>query len=161
MAAALEQRGLETYLPLTPRVSQWHDRKKTVHWPLFPGYVFVRFEPEEASAVLSVPGSVQVIGVGGRPASISDADIENVKRFAACLAETGSVPKPVPLIEEGQKVIVRSGPFSGVRGQVLERRAADRVLIQVGLTTIGQALKIEVGAGDVEPAAAGMRGRAS
>jgi transcription antitermination factor NusG len=150
VADALEQRGFDAYLPLVPRVSQWHDRKKTVSWPLFPGYVFVRFSTDETTSILSIPGSVQVIGVAGKPAPIADEDIENVRRFAACLAETGVIPRPIPLIERGQRVVVRSGPFSGVRGLVLETRATDRVLIQIGLSAIGQALKIELDADSVE-----------
>lgn len=146
VAEGLSERGFETYLPLVPRVSQWHDRKKTVLWPLFPGYVFVRFPPEEVSRVLAVPGSVQVIRAAGRPAPIPDDDIDNVRLFAACLVETGIVPAPVPQVERGQGVVVRSGPFSGVRGLVLEHRGADRVLIQIGLSAIGQALKIELDA---------------
>ena len=149
VAEGLSERGFETYLPLVPRVSQWHDRKKTVHWPLFPGYVFVRFPPEDASRVLAVPGSVQVIRTAGRPAPIPDEEIDNVRLFAACLLETGVVPAPAPQVERGQSVVVQSGPFSGVRGLVLEQRGPDRVLIQIGLSAIGQALKIELHAEDL------------
>jgi transcription antitermination factor NusG len=67
-----------------------------------------------------------------------------VRLFAACVADTGVVPKPVPIIGRGDTVTVRSGPFSGVRGIVLERRGSDRVLIQVGLSVIGQAMKVEL-----------------
>jgi transcription antitermination factor NusG len=144
VAEALGRRGFDVYLPLVPRESQWHDRKKTVHWPLFPGYVFVRFEPGQATTALSVPGAVRVIGVRGEPAPIRDSEIENVRRFASCLAETGVVPTPEPLVDVGQEVVVQSGPFGGVRGRVLERRAAGRVLIQIGVRAIGQALKVEL-----------------
>ena len=161
VAETLGQRGFDTYLPLVPRVSEWHDRKKTVYWPLFPGYVFVRFRPGEAARVLAVPGSVQVVGVAGRPAPISDEEIDNVRLFAACLAETGVVPRPAPPTERGQRVVVQSGPFSGVHGVVLEHRGADRVLIQIGLTAIGQALKIELDPKDLEAPRAGDRERAS
>ena len=161
VAEALEQRDFDTYLPLVPRVSEWHDRKKIVHWPLFPGYVFVRFQPEESSRVLSVPGSVQVIGVSGRPAPIPEEEIDNVKLFAAGLAETGTVPRPVPSIERGEGVVVQEGPFTGVRGVVLEHRGADRVLIQIGLTAIGQSLKIELDADTLEAATIEEREQAS
>ena len=151
VAEALEQRGFDVYLPLMSRVSDWHDRQKTVLWPLFPGYVFVRFRPEDASKVLSVPGSVQVIGVAGKPAPITDDEIENVRLFASCLAETGGeVPKSTPSIELGERTLVQSGPFAGIRGVVLEHRGVDRVLIQIGLTAIGQALKIELDAESLE-----------
>ncbi len=161
VAETLEQRGFDTYLPLVPRVSEWHDRKKTVHWPLFPGYVFVRFRLADASRVLAVPGSVQVIGVAGRPAPIPDEEIDNVRLFAACLTETGIVPRPAPPVERGQRVVVQSGPFSGVRGVVLEHRGTGRVLIQIGLAAIGQALKIELDPKDLEASAVNERERAS
>jgi transcription antitermination factor NusG len=161
VAEVLGQRGFDTYLPLVPKVSQWHDRKKVVHWPLFPGYVFVRFRSGNASRVLAVPGSVQIIGVAGQPAPIPDEEIDNVRRFAACLAETGIVPRAAPQVKRGQPVSVESGPFAGVRGVVLEHRAAGRVLIQVGLDAIGQALKIELDPRDLEPVPTSERGRAS
>jgi transcription antitermination factor NusG len=150
VAETLEQRGFESYLPLMARVSEWHDRKKTVYWPLFPGYVFVRFKPEDASTVLSIPGSVQLIGVAGRPAPIPDDEIDNVRLFAACLEETGVVPVSSPSVELGERVVVRGGPFAGVRGVVLEYRGVERVLIQIGLSSIGQSLKIELDTESIE-----------
>ena len=100
--------------------------------------------------MLAVPGSVQVIGVAGRPAPIPDEEIDNVRLFVECLAQTGVVPKQSPRIERGQEVVIESGPFAGVRGVVLERRGADRVLIHVGIEAIGQALKVEVAADRIE-----------
>ena len=145
VAEALEQRGFDVYLPVVPRTSDWHDRKKTVLWPLFPGYVFVRFRPTDATKVLAIPGSVHVIGVAGKPAPIPDDEIENVKLFASCLAETGGeVPMSTPSIELGERVLVQSGPFAGISGVVLEHRGVERVLIQIGLSVIGQSLKIEL-----------------
>ena len=46
--------GLEVYVPVVPRVRQWHDRKRIVQFPLFPGYVFVRTSPATAPAVAAV-----------------------------------------------------------------------------------------------------------
>jgi len=107
--------------------------------------IVLRFEPMDASKVLAIPGSVQVIGVAGRPAAIPDEEIENVRLFASRLAETGGeVPSPTPAVELGERVLVHAGPFAGVRGVVLEHRGVERVLIQISLSVIGQALKIEL-----------------
>jgi transcription antitermination factor NusG len=161
VAEALEQRGFDVYLPVVPRVSDWHDRKKTLLWPLFPGYVFVRFRPADVTRVLAIPGSVQVIGVAGRPAAIPDEEIENVRLFASRLEETGGeVPSPTPAVELGERVLVHAGPFAGVRGVVLEHRGVERVLIQIGLSVIGQALRIELDTESLEASPVGDRERA-
>ena len=60
--AQLAHRGIEPFLPLIRRQSQWKDRKKSVDWPLFPGYCFAKFAPEQQRAVLQAPGVIQVIG---------------------------------------------------------------------------------------------------
>ena len=144
VAALLERRGYEAYLPLVPRESQWHDRKKVVEWPLFPGYVFARFRSSEAGAVLGTPGVASLVGIDGTPAEIPAEEIENVRALAAAVARTGSVPRPEPLMERGQTVRVLEGPFRGVRGILIEQRG-DRITLQVGLTAIRQAIRLEVG----------------
>lgn len=142
--ARLRERGFEVFLALVPQERQWHDRKKVVYWPLFPGYVFARATPADLWRALDTPGVANVIRFNGQPAPIPDEEIDNVGRFAAAIAAVGEVPEPEPLIEEGQRVRVVSGPFDGVEGVVVERRGRGRALVQVGLEAIGQGLKVEV-----------------
>ena len=144
--ARLRERGFEVYLPLMPSVRQWHDRKKVVQWPLFPGYVFARFAANKAARVLGTPGVATVVRSNGHPAAISDEEIDNVRRFAAAVAETGCIPEPAPYIEQGQQVRIVRGPFAGVEGLVLEYRGGERAIVQMGLRAIGQGLKVEVDA---------------
>jgi len=140
----LQDRGFEVFLPLVPRERQWHDRKKIVEWPLFPSYVFARAAYESLFRALDTPGVAGVVRVAGRPVPVPDEDIENVRLFTAAIVETGQVPEPEPLVEEGQHVRVISGPLDGVEGLVVERRGRGRALVQVGLKAIGQGLKVEV-----------------
>ena len=39
----LSAKGIENYCPTLEELHQWADRKKAVHRPVFPGYVFARF----------------------------------------------------------------------------------------------------------------------
>lgn len=146
VAALLEERGFEVFLPLVPRERQWHDRTKVVEFPLFPSYVFGRFSLDALAEVLRVPGATTIVRFNGEPAAIPDEEIANVRRFATALAETGVVPEPAPMVEleAGEAVRVVSGPFRNVEGVVLERRSGGRALIQVGLRVIRQGLKVEV-----------------
>jgi transcriptional antiterminator NusG len=138
----LRQRGLESYLPLIQQIRQWSDRKKVVQFPLFPSYVFGRFTLREVHAVLTTPGVSTIVRANGYPTPIPDADLNNVKRFADALAESGIEPETRPFLTEGQWIRVLEGPFEGVEGVVVERRGRKRVL--VGLAAIGQGLEIDI-----------------
>ena len=149
--ASLRDRGFEAYLPLVPRLRQWHDRKKLVEFPMFPSYVFARASLEELRTALSIPGVSTVLRFNGRPVAVPSDEIDNVRRFAAALAAAGGVDAEAgPLIEKGTPVSVISGPFEGVRGVVVERRGVDRALIQIGVRVIRQGIKLEVEAKDLE-----------
>jgi transcription antitermination factor NusG len=138
----LGERGFETYLPLIPRVSQWKDRKKVVEWPLFPSYVFARFASGSVYSVVGIPGVVCVVRSNGRPAVITDDELENVRRFADAL-RSGPVPvESRPFYAAGTWVEVTDGPFRGVRGVVEERRGRTRV--RIGLKALGQGLEVDI-----------------
>jgi transcription antitermination factor NusG len=140
--AGLLDRGIEAYLPLAPRVSQWKDRRKLVDWPLFPSYVFGRLCATELHRALTVPGVATLVKSGGRAVVIPDEELENVRRFTSAL-ENGLVEaEPCPFFAEGEWVEVMAGPLQGVRGVVVERRGRCRVLI--GLRAIGQGLEVDV-----------------
>jgi transcription termination/antitermination protein NusG len=147
--AALRQRGFESYLPTYLRTRQWKDRKKQVDWPLFPGYVFACFSVADLGQVLATPGLATVVRVNGRPAAIRESEVENVRRFARALSETGIAPEAVSNLVVGEPVRVRSGPFAGVFGVVLKRRNRRRVL--VGVEAIGSGLEIDIEDGLLEP----------
>ena len=138
----LRERGIETFLPLVTRVSQWKDRKKRVEFPLFPSYVFGRFTLMDVHRVLSVPGVSTLVKANGRPVWIEDSELENVRLFAGALAEGEVEPEPRPFFAEGEWVEVMDGPFKGVRGVVTEQRGRRRVLI--GLKAIGQGLEVDI-----------------
>jgi transcription antitermination factor NusG len=140
--AQLRRRGMESYLPMVRQVRQWSDRKKTLGFPLFPGYVFGRFTLGEQHAVLTTPGVSTIVRTNGYPTPIPPGDLDNVKTFVAALADLGLEPDPRPFFAEGEWVRVMEGPFEGVEGIVVEARGRKRVL--VGLAAIGQGLEIDI-----------------
>ena len=56
----LEQRSIESYLPLYETVRRWKDRRMRLQLPLFPGYVFVRMVLVDRLRVLQVPSVVRL-----------------------------------------------------------------------------------------------------
>lgn len=142
VAGLLQRQGIESFLPLRPQRSRWKDRVKLVHFPVFPSYVFVRFTLDHLTRVLSTHGVFTIVAVAGHPTPIPAREIESLRRASEAASQTGAEIQAAPLVHEGTRVRVASGPFQGVEGTVVERRGRKRVL--VGITAIGQGLEIDV-----------------
>jgi transcription antitermination factor NusG len=136
-------RGVDVFLPTIPRWSRWKDRKKRVDWPLFPGYCFARLAPRESLKVISCPGVVGLVSCNGRPASIPEAEIDAIRRLISSDVQFD----PCPLLAEGARVEVVSGPLRGVTGRLVRKGARARLLLTVDV--IGQGISVEVDAADV------------
>ncbi len=76
----LEKKGdVDVFLPTIGRWSRWKDRKKKIDWPLFPGYVFARFVPDERIGILKVDGVVQIISNNGILSPIPAEEIDSIR----------------------------------------------------------------------------------
>src|SRR5690349_667654 len=112
------QRGLEVFLPLMTRVSQWKDRRKRVEWPLFSGYCFARGTDDQRLLILQSPGVVEIIGSTlGRPEPIPDSEIAALQRVAASQQPYEAHPH----LEAGMVVEVSRGPLIGLQGKLLKK----------------------------------------
>jgi transcriptional antiterminator NusG len=140
------QRGIESFLPLRTRVSQWKDRRKRIDWPLFPGYCFARFTGEQKLLVLQSPGVVEIIGSAlGRPEPIPDSEIMGLQ----ILISTGQPYDAHPHLEQGMTVEVIRGPLIGIQGRLLKKTEGCRLLITINL--IGQGAVVHINADDIAP----------
>lgn len=138
----LDRSGFESYVPRYARVRQWSDRKKSVEFALFPGYMFSRFEPTRLADVLRTPGLVDVVRVAGRPAPVSEEELNSVRALLRGARRAGIKPHPAHFLEPGQSVRVVSGPFSGMRGTLTEKRGRSHVVVR--LRTLRQAVAVEM-----------------
>jgi transcriptional antiterminator NusG len=141
----LEQKGYEAFLPTIPRWSRWKDRKKKIDWPLFPGYCFARFDPQNRLAVLKCSGVVNIVAFNGDIAPIPEGEINGIRQ----LVQSDLQYDPCPLVREGSMVEVTHGPLKGVVGRLTRKGAHARLILAVDL--IGQAVSVEVDAADVKP----------
>jgi transcription antitermination factor NusG len=142
VASHLDSRHIETFLPVHREDVQWSDRRKTVERPMFPSYVFARFESSEVQQVMNTRGLVTILRAGGKLAAIPDEEIENLRRFAEVLSDRGIVPEREPVIEAGDRVRVVSGPFAGIDGVAVLRRGRTR--LRVSLSTVAEGLLVDV-----------------
>jgi transcription antitermination factor NusG len=140
----LVERHIDVFLPTVTRWSRWKDRKKKIDFPIFPGYCFARFDPDNPLAILKCTGVVNIISFDGKPAPIPTREIENIRRLVASELQYD----PCPLLHEGQLVEVIHGPLKGVVGRLL-RKDGPRARLVLSVDLIGQAVSVEVDASDV------------
>jgi transcription antitermination factor NusG len=144
-AASLDARGLECCLPLYSRRSRWSDRIRTINSPLFPGYVFCRFDRAQRSAVIAAPGVVHVVSFGGVPAPVDSVEIAAVRT----ICRSGIEAEPCPYLEAGQEVEIVDGPMAGLRGMVCQMKRGQRLVVNVSL--LRRAVSVEVDSEWVRP----------
>src|SRR5450755_782643 len=79
--AELQEKGMKAFLPLYSATHQWSDRRRLVHMPLFPGYVFVRIAPSahQRVAVLQTNGVLSFVGVRNMGIPIPDSEIDAIR----------------------------------------------------------------------------------
>jgi transcription antitermination factor NusG len=142
----LTRKDVEAFLPTIHRWSRWKDRKKLIEWPLFPGYCFARFTPDESLPILRCAGVVSIVSFEGKPAPIPDAEIDGVRR----LVESELQYDPCPFIKEGMRVEVVHGPLKGVYGRLVRKGSQSRLILSVDL--IGRAVSVTLDAADVRSA---------
>ena len=141
----LEQKSITAFLPTITRWSRWKDRKKKIDWPLFPGYCFAQFDPENALPILKCTGVVNIVSVEGRPAAIPEYELDSIRLLVGSELQFD----PCPLIHEGMMVEVIHGPLRGVVGRLLRKNAPKATLV-LSVDLIGQAVSVEVDAADVK-----------
>ena len=142
----LRQHGIECYLPLQKTLKQWSDRKKWVWEPLFRSYLFVRIVPKQYMEVVSDPGLVRFIYFEGKPASVSEKQIEHLKRL---IANEIPLEKTSPMLRKGQRVRIVSGPLLGVEGILQNFQGTRRIIIQI--EGMDHALAVRIPSENVEP----------
>lgn len=139
----LNARSVEHYLPVYTERSRWTDRTVALERPLFAGYVFIRFDPQQRLSVVSVPGVLHLLG-GTADHTVSCEEMERIREGLL----HGYLLRPHPRLEIGTKVRVRGGIFDGVHGVVTEFRHQCKVILS--LSIVQQCFSLEVGREQIE-----------
>jgi len=139
VAALLDHKGYERFLPLYLDRRRWSDRIKEVELPLFPGYIFCRFEPNARLGILKTPGVYRILGIGNMPAPVDDHEIAAIQLAMS----SGLSARPHPYLAVGQRVRVDGGSLSGVEGMVVDVRSRDRLILSISLLQRSIALEID------------------
>jgi transcription antitermination factor NusG len=143
-ARTLRAMGYEDFLPLYSVKRRWSDRIKTVEFPLFPGYVFTRFDPGLRLPILKIATVNNVVGPGNKPEPVKDSEILALQT----VCQSGLQPIPCPYLTVGSKVLIHDGPLSGLEG-ILVRDKQTRLVLSVAL--LQRSVSVEIDRAWVSP----------
>ena len=137
----LQERGVQTFLPLFTEIHRWSDRKKKVQIPLFSGYLFVKLAPSKVARlrVLRTDGVFDFVGTRGEGMPIPDAQIEAVRTLVEGVRSWCSHP----FLKVGQRVRIRSGALEGLEGILVSRRGDHTLVISVDAIQRSLAVRVE------------------
>jgi transcription antitermination factor NusG len=145
----LEAKRQDVFLPLYTARNKWGDRWRSVSLPLFPGYIFCRFDPADRYSVLATSGVIDIVRVGSEPAPIETQEIEAVQLIVSSAVRA----EPYPTLITGQKVVLRDGPLTGLTGTLTQIRNTCRLVVSVEL--LCRSVSVEIDRDWVMPAEAG------
>ena len=139
VAEQLTGRGYERFLPLYKVRKRWSDRIKEVDAPLFPGYLFCRFDPQDRLPILKTPGVIQIVGFNNGPTAVDESEIQSIQRLV-----TAGVPnQPWPYLAAGDRVRIDSGPLLGLEGILIDVKRSHRLVLSVTLLQRSVAVEID------------------
>ena len=129
----IEQRllhqGVDVFLPKRTAFRVWSDRKKKIIEPLFRNYLFARVSEQSRFSVLNDDGVVYCVRQGKDPATVSNREIERLKKTQRDPSRLGLVD--LPKLQKGENVRIHYGVFSGLECEVLNMKGVDQVILRV------------------------------
>ena len=153
-AATLCGKGYEVYLPLYRCGRRWSDRVKQLDLPLFPGYLFCRFDVCDRLPILTTPGVISVVGAGKTPVPVDEEEIGAIR----AILRSGLVAQPWPFLQVGSRVYIERGPLAGLEGIITNTDKVCRLIVSVSL--LQRSVAVEIDREWARPIASGIGPRA-
>ena len=126
----------EHYLPLRQETKIYQRRKVTVDKPVFPGYVFVSFDPEGRLELLKTNNIVRILETPDEHRLLHE--LEQIQKALTVDSTLGAVAA----LKKGRRVRITGGPFMGVEGLIQDLKGSAKVMLNVDM--IGRAVAVEV-----------------
>jgi transcription antitermination factor NusG len=143
----LQEKGIESFVPLRTVSRRWSDRQKMLQVALFSGYTFVRMVATQDTrvAVLRTNGVVSFVGPRGIGTPIPDSEIEAVQTLLK-----HHIPfSEHPFLTIGQAVRILGGALDGITG-ILTKINGDQSLV-ISVELIQRSVAMRVAGYNIEP----------
>jgi len=135
----LKQKGYDCFTPIYRSKRKWSDRTIELDFPLFPGYVFCRFNPSALGRAIATQGVTRVVGFGGAPAEVAREEVDALQ----ILARSSFLREPWKYLPDGTLVLVETGPLAGIQGVISADENKRHLIISV--TLLQQSVAIRLG----------------
>lgn len=139
-SSILKNKGYCEFSPLYQARRRWSDRIALVDIPLFPGYVFCRFDAQDRQVpVVTTPGVIRIVGIGAVPTPVDDAEIQAIQS----VIQSGASAEPWPYMQSGDTVRIEHGPLAGMDGFLVERKTGHRLVLSITLLQRSVAVEVD------------------
>ncbi|QEC53372.1 transcription antitermination factor NusG [Anseongella ginsenosidimutans] len=123
----LKEQGIRSFCPVVKTQRKWADRNKTVEFPLFSSYLFVYADLREQVNVRQTAGIVNFVYHCGKPAVISENEIERIHDIIQCYPDVETMS--LPAFQVGDKVKMKNGELMNWKGEIVEIHGKSVVMI--------------------------------
>ena len=150
-AEHLARQGFQTFFPRFSRAPSRAGKRGAVLAPLFPGYIFVKFDikVDRWLAVNSTRGVIRLVGPTLSAPSAVSADLIALL-MSRCSG--GILDKLPDYIRAGDRIQINAGPLAGQIAQI--ESFDDRGRVRVLLSMLGAEHSVSVTASQLAPVAA-------
>ena len=143
LAEQCQRKGIAATLPCYSSAHKYRGKTVVFQKPLFPGYVFLRLEPEQRDFALQNDSVANLLDVFDQ--QTFEQQLQDI--LLALEAKVGV--RLVPSIGAGTRVRIKTGPLQGLEGWVEERYGMTTVLLR--LDFINQAAAVKIDANSLDP----------
>jgi len=139
-SANLVHIGIETFLPLMKERKRIRRTEETVTTPLFPGYIFAKFDPmHHFRTVKYARGVRDIVTIGMAPAIVDEQIIASIRNRL----EVGCLSLPTHAMAKGQLVKIQGGPMRGLEA-IFEREMPGQQRALLLLKTLAYQARVVV-----------------
>jgi transcriptional antiterminator RfaH len=136
----LSTKGLEIFNPLTETFLPRKGRLNKEYKPLFPSYIFGKFDIDQNyNLVRWARGVKKILGFGGSFASVSEEVVGLIKKKT----DSHGIVRKNYHFEPNDLVRIKSGPFKDLLG-IFERWVSDSERVRVLMNLIGYQPAVEI-----------------
>ena len=137
----LQTKEIEAYLPLLHLVRRYTRKVRTVMLPLIPGYLFVHVAKEQFVKTIETEHVLGFVKFANELATVSEAEIELLRRITGVQSEVEIVPMEY---EVGEEVEIASGNLAGMVGILVVVKQKNKVLIELKSINLGLLLEVDI-----------------